>query len=94
MELTSRQLETLNVIDLITKVEGRGPSFQEVADELGVTKRAAAKLLEALREKGWVEWDAYRSIRRVNPVVLQRIAELEARLAEIGDIMKQGDKDV
>ena len=94
LELTSRQLEALQAVDSLTEKHGRGLSFQEVADALGVSKTAAVKHLEALRVKGWVEWSGYRSVKRTNPVMLQRLEELERRLAKMGDNMNQGSEHV
>jgi DNA-binding IclR family transcriptional regulator len=57
---TARQQHYLDVIDQYYQTNGRNPTCQELADEVGVDRQSAYLMLERLRKNGFSLW-AHRS---------------------------------
>ncbi len=57
---TARQQYYLDVIDQYYQTNGRNPTCQELADEVGVDRQSAYLMLERLRKNGFSLW-AHRS---------------------------------
>ena len=53
-ELTPKQRQALEAIQAAVRQDGRSPTYEELAAELGVTVRAAFQRVEALERKGYV----------------------------------------
>ena len=52
--MSPRQEATFEAIRKLTAENSYPPSFQELADELGVTRPTVCQHVRALRRKGWI----------------------------------------
>jgi SOS-response transcriptional repressor LexA len=68
LKLSKRQTEVLRYIKVHISMTGEAPTRGEIADALGLNSKAyASKIVWSLRDKGYIEIDAYeiRAIRIV-----------------------------
>ena len=66
-KLTPRQAEVLETVQVLWRKHLRSPSLVEVAKQAGCCCKIAHGHLEALSDKGAVEWEKHRS-RTIRPV--------------------------
>lgn len=75
--LTPRQREVLDVLIRVHDATGITPSFQEIADEVGLgSKSGVSRIMDALEQRGWIQRlpNFARAIR-----ILRRPEDLEAQ---------------
>ncbi|EAP88634.1 LexA repressor [Oceanicaulis alexandrii HTCC2633] len=75
--LTPRQRQVLDALIAAIDSTGVTPSFQEIADEIGLgSKSGVARIMDALEQRGWIQRlpNFARAIR-----ILRRPEELEAQ---------------
>lgn len=66
LPLTPRQLEALQVIFELLDVLGEAPTYAQIGVELGTTsKGTVARMLYALRDRGWIRLDHRRGTDRL-----------------------------
>lgn len=66
LPLTPRQLLALQVIFELLEVLGETPTYAQIGAELGTTsKGGVARMLYALRDRGWIELDHGRGTDRL-----------------------------
>jgi SOS-response transcriptional repressor LexA len=56
MKLTARQAEALQYVKQFLTERSYSPSFQDIADGMGVCKSTAREYALALWKKGFIDW--------------------------------------
>jgi SOS-response transcriptional repressor LexA len=57
MELSQRQKEALDYIEAYRRQRDISPTFREIAEGMGLSLASAMEHIQALRDKGCVEWE-------------------------------------
>lgn len=86
--LTSRQVECLRFISSYSRDNGIAPSYEEIADALGVaSKSESSRLVLALEERGWLRRLSHRarSLEVVRTIPGEEPTDLSLRLETLSD---------
>lgn len=83
--MTRREMEAFNFIDRYRAKHGLAPSYQEMADALGLASKSGVhRLVLQLEAKGWIRVHRHRA--RAIEITRQPLRDAPARPMVLGDL--------